>query len=131
MSTKLHKSPSDLSLSSSDSYQSLTDLTIKCCICLEEVNNENSYMPICKHSWCKDCNENLNKNNINSCPICKTKFKSILTKGRWVLVKNHIGWEWKYEKGGNDSKKKYRIRKIQEFFANVALSASYNNTFSI
>ena len=32
-----------LSLSSCDSYQSLTDLTIKCCICLEEVNNENSY----------------------------------------------------------------------------------------
>ena len=98
---------------------------------MEEVNNENSYMPICKHSWCKDCNENLNKNNINSCPICKTKFKSILTKGRWVLVQNHIGWEWKYEKGENDSKKKCKIRKIQQFFANIALLASYNNTFSI
>ena len=120
-----------LSLSSSDSYQSLTDLTVKCCICLEEVNNENSYMPTCKHSWCKDCNENLNKNNINSCPICKTKFKSILTKGRWKLVKNNIGWEWKYEKGDNDSKKKYRIRKIQQFFANVVLLASYNNNISI
>lgn len=120
-----------LSLSSSDSYQSLTDLTVKCCICLEEVNNENSYMPTCKHSWCKDCNENLNKNNINSCPICKKKFTNILTKGRWILVRNHIGWEWKYEKGEEDSNKKYRIRKIQQFIANVVLLASYNNNISI
>ena len=32
------KSSMNLSLSSSESYQSLSDLTIKCCICLEEVN---------------------------------------------------------------------------------------------
>lgn len=127
----MKKNTSKLSLSSSDSYQSLTDLTVKCCICLEEVNNENSYMPTCKHSWCKDCNENLNKNNINSCPICKTEFKSILTKGRWKLVKNNIGWEWKYEKGHNDSKKKLKYKKIQQFFSNIALLVSYNNSISI
>ena len=54
------KSPSNLSLSSSDSYQSLTDLTIECCICLEEVENKDSYMPDCLHSWCKQCNDKLN-----------------------------------------------------------------------
>ena len=127
----MKKNTSKLLLSSSNSYQSLTDLTIKCCICLEEVDNNNSYMPICKHSWCKDCNENLNKNNINSCPICKTEFESILSKGRWKLIKNHIGWEWKYEKGDNDSNKKLKYKKIQQVFANIALAFSYHNSLSI
>ena len=128
---KIKKTTSKISLSTNDSYQSITESTIKCCICMEEVNNENSYMPTCKHSWCKDCNENLNKNNINSCPICKIEFKSILLKGRWKLVKNNIGWEWKYEKGQNDSKKKLKYKKIQQFFSNIALLVSYNNSISI
>ena len=128
---KIKKTTSKLSFSTNDSYQSITDTTIKCCICMEEVNNENSYMPTCKHSWCKDCNENLNKNNINSCPICKIEFKSILLNGRWKLVKNNVGWEWKYEKGQNDSKKKLKYKKIQQFFSNIALLVSYNNSISI
>ena len=85
------KSSSELSLSSSDSYQSLSDLTIECCICLEEVENQNSYMPDCFHSWCKECNENLNNNHINNCPICKKPFNSVLTKGRWKFTNDYLG----------------------------------------
>ena len=121
------KSSTDLSLSSSESYQSLSDLTIKCCICLEEVNNENSYMPECKHSWCKDCNKNLNKNNIDKCPICKSKFNSKLTFGKWKFIPNHFGGKWEWQKGEEDSKKKYKIKKFQEFILNILTPISYNN----
>ena len=50
---------SELTLSSNSSFQSNSELTIECCICGETVNNDNSYMPNCKHSWCKDCNKKL------------------------------------------------------------------------
>ena len=38
------KSDSELSLSSLDSYQSISDSEIECCICNEIVNNNDSYM---------------------------------------------------------------------------------------
>ena len=125
------KSPSDLSLSSSESYQSLTNLTIKCCICLEEVNNENSYMSECKHSWCKECNENLNKYYINKCPICKSKFNSILKYGRWKYTPSHFGGTWKWEIGENDTKYKRKMKKIQQFFYNLITPISQFDNHSI
>ena len=109
---------SELSLSSNDSYQSLSDLTIECCICLEEYENKNSFMPDCLHSWCKDCNDKLNKEHINQCPICKQPFKSILRKGRWVFQRNGIIGQWKWEKGFEDSSRKLRKKKIQSIFIN-------------
>lgn len=113
------KSPSNLSLSSSDSYQSLTDLTIECCICLEEVEHKDSYMPDCLHSWCKTCNDKLNKESIKKCPICKNNFISILKKGRWKFNRNAVGGYWEWEKGSEDSKKKIIKKKIQQFFMNT------------
>lgn len=121
------KSSSKLSLSSSDSYQSLSDLTIECCICLEEIENQNSYMPDCLHSWCKECNENLNNNHINNCPICKKPFNSILTNGRWKFTHNYLGGKWKWEKGADDTKNQIRYRKIQQFFLNIGAGVSNLN----
>ena len=88
-------------------------------------------MPDCKHSWCKECNDSLNKNFINSCPICKNKFKSKLKKGRWKIKNNNYGidyWEW--EKGEEDSKKLLRIRKIQTIFKNFVTPINYNFSLS-
>ena len=113
------KSPSNLSLSSSDSYQSLTDLTIECCICLEEVENKDSYMPDCLHSWCKQCNDKLNKESIKNCPICKNDFVSILRKGRWKFNRNIHGGSWEWEAGSEDSKRKRIKKKIQQFLMNT------------
>ena len=120
---------SDLNISSNKSYQSINDFNIKCCICNEEVKNEESYMPNCNHSWCKVCNEKINKNCIDNCPICKNKFKNKLFKGRWILrKKNNTILQWKWEKGINDSKRKYRIKKIQEFISNIALCLSVDGS---
>ena len=127
----IKKSSSELSLSSLDSYQSISDSEIECCICNEIVNNDDSYMPDCKHSWCKECNHSLNKNFINNCPICKNKFKSKLKNGRWKLKSNYYGmnyWEW--EKGEEDSKKLLRIRKIQTIFKNFYAPINYNFSLS-
>ena len=74
--------------SDNTSFQSISDDKINCCICLDDVSNEESYMTDCKHSWCIECNKNLNKNKINKCPICKKVFKNKLDKGMWVLHKN-------------------------------------------
>ena len=119
---------SELTLSSNSSFQSNSESTIECCICGETVNNENSFMPNCKHSWCKDCNKKLNNNNINNCPICKLEFKSKLRKGKWKLHKNDSGfyfWEW--EIGEEDSKRKIRIKKLKKIFYNFGLFYSNSN----
>ena len=39
---------------------------------IEKVSNHLSFMTKCKHSWCFKCNEGLNQNRINRCPICKS-----------------------------------------------------------
>ena len=109
---------SKLTISTIDSFQSSSETTINCCICLEEIKNEESYMPNCKHSWCFECNEMLNKNSIEECPICKNKFKSILKKGRWKLVEKKTFYNWKWEEGSEDSKKKLFTKKIQEKILN-------------
>ena len=127
----MKKSISLLSISTKDSYQTEISNIIKCCICLEEVNNEDSFMPECKHSWCKECNDNLNKHYINSCPICKIKFKSILRKGRWNFIPNQLGGEWKWEEGYEDAKKYKKIRKIQQFFYNFGTLISLANMNNI
>ena len=118
----MKKSSSSLSLSSSDSYQSLSELTVECCICLDEVKNEDSFMPDCLHSWCKKCNEELNKKKIEKCPLCKNNFQSILIKGRWKFISNSFGGYWMWEKGQEDSKKKIRIKKVQSVFYNLGTS---------
>lgn len=124
----MDKLDSLLSLSSSDSYQSINDKNIECCICNEIILNENSYMPNCKHSWCFECNEKLNVNKINNCPICKKKFRSILTNGRWKLKKNRIGgYYWKWEKGKNDSKMKFYRKKTIQILSNVLFVSSSIN----
>ena len=124
ITNSIKKSSSDLSLSSSDSYQSLSDLTVECCICLEEILNEDSYMPNCKHSWCKECNDQLNTNNINNCPVCKSPFNSILRNGRWKYTHNLLGGKWKWEAGSEDSKTTIRKKKVQQFMLNLGLSLS-------
>jgi hypothetical protein len=117
-----------LSLSSIESYQSVDNESIKCCICSDIFLNKNSYMPECKHSWCIDCNEKLNIHKINNCPICTIKFKSILTKGRWRLKKNKIGvYYWKWEKGYTDSKFKLYKKKILQILSNIFYMNSINN----
>lgn len=113
---------SSLSLSSNDSYQSLSELTVECCICLDEVKNEDSFMPDCLHSWCKKCNEQLNIENIEKCPLCKNNFKSVLRKGKWKFISNSIGGYWLWEQGQEDSKKKLRIKKVQSIFYNLGSS---------
>ncbi len=124
----MNKLESLLSVSSNDSYQSINDKNIECCICNEIILNEQSYMPDCKHSWCIDCNEKLNTNKINNCPICKNKFKSILTKGRWKFKKNKIGmYYWKWEKGKNDSKIKLYKKKTIQIISNIFSISSHND----
>tara|TARA_A100001011_G_C14285711_1_gene833595 strand:+ start:312 stop:716 length:405 start_codon:yes stop_codon:yes gene_type:complete len=120
----MKKSSSSLSLSSSDSYQSLSELTVECCICLDEVKNEDSFMPDCLHSWCKNCNEELNKKKIETCPLCKNGFKSVLRNGRWKFISNPVGGYWLWEKGFEDSKKKIKIKKVQSIFYNIGSSFS-------
>lgn len=121
----MEKKISLLTLSSKDSYQSSSELTIECCICLEKVKNEDSFMPNCLHSWCKECNDKLNKKKLDKCPLCKNRFKSILRKGRWKFISNKIGGYWVWEKGNEDSKRKLRIKKIKSIFCNLVLSFSY------
>ena len=122
---------SDLILSSSESFQSISNTHIECCICLDEKNNKECFMPDCKHSWCKSCNEKMNFNNINKCPICKKEFNSILSKGRWVFKRQFLGGYWIWEKGENDSKNKLRLRKIQQFISNIFIGFSFVGTNSI
>ena len=70
----------NLVISSSDSFQYISNNKIECCVCLENKDNDLCYMPPCKHSWCQNCNEELNKFNINKCPICKIIFYPKLKK---------------------------------------------------
>ena len=107
--------------SDNTSFQSVSDDKINCCICLDDVSNKDSYMTDCKHSWCMECNKNLNKNKINNCPICKKVFKNKLDKGMWVLHKNGAFFNWEWIKGDKDSKTKYRIKKIQQHLSNFWL----------
>ena len=111
-----------LDLSSSDSYQSLSDLTIECCVCLEEILNEDSCMPACKHSWCKECDNKMKMTNIRKCPVCRENFQRILKKGKWRFENNIYGGKWTYEKGTEDSKRKLFIRKVQSVFSNLFLT---------
>lgn len=104
-----------LTISSSDSYQSLSDLTIMCPLCIEEKNKQNSFMTECKHSWCFECNEQLNKNNINNCPLCKKKFNPFLTEGKWVTENRKLIWK----RGILDSEKKVKWKNRQAYFYNL------------
>lgn len=67
-----------LSISSSDSYQSLNDLdkpnAINCPICLMETN-KNKILK-CKHGLCKLCYKELKKQKDYKCPICRKKYKT-------------------------------------------------------
>jgi hypothetical protein len=88
-------------------------------------------MPKCNHSWCDECNDSINKNNISNCPLCKIKFNNILKKGKWKLHKNNSGFYfWKWHKGINDSKKKLKIRKIQEIIYNVITIRSSSGVYT-
>lgn len=98
-----------------NSYQSISDIKIECCICLNEENNDKCYISDCKHSWCLDCNEKLFKYKISNCPICNQEFEPILKKGKWIRKNNKIIWI----KGVNDSKKKIILKKIQQKILNL------------
>ena len=110
-----------LKKSNKNSFQSENDNHIKCCICSEIVCNDLSFMTICNHSWCDKCNDNLNKHKISNCPICKKEFKNVLKNGQWKLEKINGIYLWKWEKGINDSVKKLRFKKFQEFASNIFL----------
>lgn len=111
-----------LELSSSDSYQSLSELTIECCVCLDEICNEDSFMSPCKHSWCKECDKKMEINNIRKCPVCRKDFERILRKGKWRFESNIYGGKWIYEKGVEDSRRKLFIKKLQSFVSNIFLT---------
>lgn len=117
-----------LSTSSIDSYQSCSCDSIKCPLCLEKVSNHLSFMTKCKHSWCFKCNEGLNQNRINRCPICKSHFEPFIKKGRWLYINHKLIWK----RGVLDSQYKTKWKKRQEilynFFNNIEFR--YNGTFS-
>lgn len=110
-----------LTMSTSDSYQSLSGLTVECCICLEEKENDQCVMPECRHSWCRECEASLVKNRIKRCPMCKTVVKRVLRKGRWHLDTTVYGGRWVYEEGVEDSRRKRFIRKVQGVLSNLFL----------
>ena len=57
-----------------NSEKSITNIII-CPICFESTNNPNIKMEIlnCGHCFCKNCLDELEKNNKNVCPVCKKK----------------------------------------------------------
>ena len=83
----------ELLISTSNSYQSISDLTIECPICLEEIDNKLSFMTECNHSWCQNCNTKLNKNNIINCPICKKEFIPFIKNGKWETIDGTLTWK--------------------------------------
>lgn len=74
------------SMSSSDSYQSLTDLegnnteTIECPICLETSDDtkknkkEKNKVFKCKHAICRECFNTLKKSKPYKCPVCRKEY---------------------------------------------------------
>ena len=74
-------------------------------------------MPTCKHSWCHQCNHQMNKNKINKCPLCNKKFKSLLVKGIWKYNKKKKYWVW--HKGIQDSSVYNVIKKGQQYLLNI------------
>ena len=110
---------SKLTRSNTESFQKISNNSIKCCICSDTVLFKDSFMTNCKHSWCNECNNNLNKHNISNCPVCKNKFKNFLLNGKWELNKVNGIYMWKWNKGINDSKKKLKIRKVQQVLSNM------------
>ena len=67
-----------LSISSSDSYNTLQDLqrpnAILCPICLCET--ENNKILSCKHALCKTCFKTLKATKPYKCPCCRKEFKT-------------------------------------------------------
>ena len=123
---------SELSQSTLNSFQSVSNEQIECCICNDIVNNEDSYMPNCKHSWCKICNEQINKNNIKNSPLCKIEFKRRLRNGKWKYSKNIYGFNnWQWEGGYEDSNRKLKLKKIQSFFLNFFPSFNSQINYSV
>lgn len=68
---------SSVSLSSSDSYNSLKDLDkpdhIYCPICLMETSDNKVFK--CKHAVCKDCFKTLKKTKPYKCPCCRKEYE--------------------------------------------------------
>ena len=123
---------SDLTESNTNSFQSISKREIKCCICQDVVLNHESVMPKCKHSWCLECNHQLNNNHINKCPLCKIKFKSQLRKGRWKfqIINHHMGY-WVWEKGIEDSDRLTKFKKCQQFCLNFCGGVSMMTTINV
>ena len=69
-------------------------------------------MSECKHSWCKECDSLLEKNNFKKCPLCKTAFKRVLQKGKWYLDTTSYGSKWVYEEGISSIKPIYDVSKF-------------------
>ena len=106
-----------LKVPTGNSYQNLNNLLIECPICLENKNNFDCIMAECKHSWCKDCNTNLNRYNLNKCPICKKEFINIpLKNGEW---KYNLEGEISWRKGTNDSKNLLIKKKLWQIYYNT------------
>lgn len=106
---------SALTVSTSNSYQSLSSLTIMCPVCLEEKENKDSFMANCNHSWCNSCNENLNKNNIDKCPMCKKVFIPFIKNGKWEIIDGNLRWK----RGISDSQSLVKWRNRQAYFYNL------------
>ena len=105
----------DLLISTSNSYQSISELTIECPICLEEIDNKLSFMTGCNHSWCQDCNTKLNKSNIINCPICKKEFIPFIKNGKWETIDGILTWK----RGILDSQRLVNWKNRQAYFYNL------------
>ena len=106
---------SALTSASKNSFQSHSMNSIICPICLDEVDNKMSLMTQCNHSWCLNCNEGFNKNNINKCPICKTRFEPFIKNGKWKYENRKLMWK----RGILDTNKKVRWKNRQAYMYNL------------
>ena len=91
------------SMSSSDSYQSLTELdkpnAIECPICLDicdddtkQKKKEKNKVFKCKHAVCRDCYNQLKKTSPYKCPVCRKVYGNTYYTGYHLDVTHLIGF---------------------------------------
>jgi len=71
------------------SYQSINKEHIKCPICLEIKNINDSVIGKCNHSWCKTCSNDI---QMNKCPICRNIFLEKTLQGHWEKQSTIYKW---------------------------------------
>lgn len=46
----------------------------ECCVCLENLQDENNKVIPCLHKLCTECYQKMIENRLYVCPICRTNF---------------------------------------------------------